>query len=129
MPMTFGAHLLVHCLDSVENTLALVDGLVAIAALPSLSLASGSTGRNQTQALSTVFGIKHDLNGRVATGIKNLTRVHAFNCSHNYSFKTLGCDVIAKNNGIDGRSTAPEDGVLATRLGRPCQVIEQLVHP
>ena len=77
--------LLVHGLDGVENTLALVHGLVAIATLPSLGFAGGSTGRNEAQALSTVFGVENDLNGRVAAGIENLTRVNAFNYCHNYS--------------------------------------------
>ncbi len=77
--------LFVHGLDGVENTLALVHGLVAIAAFPSLGFTSGSTGRDEAQALSTVFGVENDLNGRVAAGIENLTRVNAFNYCHNYS--------------------------------------------
>ena len=77
--------LLVHGLDGVEHTLALVNGLVAIATLPSLGFAGGSTGRNEAQALSTVIGVKNDLDGRVAAGIENLTRVNAFNYCHNYS--------------------------------------------
>ena len=77
--------LFVHGLDGIENTLALIHGLVAIATLPSLSFTGGSTGRNEAQALSTVFGVENDLNGRVAAGIENLTRVNAFNYCHNYS--------------------------------------------
>lgn len=42
-------------------------------------------GRNEAQALSTVIGVKNDLDGRVAAGIENLTRVNAFNYCHNYS--------------------------------------------
>ena len=95
---------LVHGLDRVENTLAAVDGLVAIATLPSLGLTGGSTRGNQTLALSTVFGLQVDLNGRVATGIQNLTCVHAFNCCHNYSLKRL-CILndIHKSSAICGR--------------------------
>ena len=77
--------LLVHRLDGTEDTLALIDGLVAIATLPSLGFTGGSTGRNEAQALSTVIGVKNDLDGRVAAGIENLTRVNAFNYCHNYS--------------------------------------------
>ena len=77
--------LLVHGLDGVEHALALVNGLVAIATLPSLGFTGGSTGRNEAQALSTVIGVKNDLDGRVAAGIENLTRVNAFNYCHNYS--------------------------------------------
>ena len=80
-----GTTLLYHGLDGVEHTLALVNGLVAIATLPSLGFTGGSTGRNEAQALSTVIGVKNDLDGRVAAGIENLTRVNAFNYCHNYS--------------------------------------------
>ena len=72
-------------LTALRTPLPLVDGLVAIATLPSLGLTGGSAGRNQAQALSAVFGVENDLNGRVAAGIENLTRVNAFNYCHNYS--------------------------------------------
>ncbi len=78
--------LFIDGLNGVENALALIHGLVAIATLPCLSFAGRSTGRNKTQATSTVVGVENDLNGRVATGIKNLACVHAFNCCHNFSF-------------------------------------------
>ena len=94
---------LVHGLDRVQNTLAAVDGLVAIAALPSLGLTGGSAGRNQAAAFGAVFGVEDDLNGRVATGIKDLTRVNAFNSCHNYSLRLLGCDDRLKNNAFCGR--------------------------
>ena len=77
--------LFVHGLDGVEHTLAHVHGLVAVATLPSLGFTGGSAGGNETQALGTVFGVENDLNGRVAAGIENLTRVNAFNYCHNYS--------------------------------------------
>ena len=94
---------LVHGLDRVQHTLAAVDGLVAIAALPSLGLTGGSAGRNQAAAFGAVFGVEDDLNGRVATGIKDLTRVNAFNSCHNYSLRLLGCDDRLKNNAFCGR--------------------------
>ena len=95
---------LVHGLDRVKNTLAAVDGLVAIATLPSLGLTGGGAGRDQAQALGAVFGVQNDLNGRVAAGIENLTRVHAFNYCHNYSLKRL-CILndILKSSAICGR--------------------------
>ena len=77
--------LVVDVLDGLRNALAQVAALVAIATLPSLGFAGGSTGRNEAQALSTVIGVKNDLDGRVAAGIENLTRVNAFNYCHNYS--------------------------------------------
>ncbi len=61
---------LVHGLDRVKNALAAVDGLVAVATLPSLGLTGGGAGRNQAQALGAVFGVQNDLNGRVAAGIE-----------------------------------------------------------
>ena len=50
---------LVHGLDRVKNTLAAVDGLVAIATLPSLGLTGGGAGRDQAQALGAVFGVQN----------------------------------------------------------------------
>ncbi|EDT89704.1 hypothetical protein BIFLAC_02337 [Bifidobacterium animalis subsp. lactis HN019] len=95
--------LLVHRLDGTEDTLALIDGLVAIATLPSLGFAGGGAGGNETQAASTVIGVEHDLNGRVAAGIKNLACVHAFNCCHNFSLMCIGCDDSFQRNEIVGR--------------------------
>ena len=92
----------VHGLDGVEHALALVTGLVAIATLPSLCGTGGGAGRNQAAALCAVFGLEIDLDGRVATGIKDFARVYAFNCCHNYSFCS-GCDDTVKDSGIVGR--------------------------
>jgi hypothetical protein len=77
--------LLIDGLHRVEDALAHVNGLVAVAALPSLGLAGGGAGGDQADAAGAVLGVEDDLNGRVATGIKNLACVHAFNCCHNYS--------------------------------------------
>jgi len=97
---------LVHGLDRVQHTLAAVDGLVAIAALPSLGLTGGSAGRNSSAAhvcAGVALNVNLNLNGRVATGIKDLTRVNAFNSCHNYSLRLLGCDDRLKNNAFCGR--------------------------
>ena len=115
---------LVHGLDRVKNTLAAVDGLVAIATLPSLGLTGGGAGRDQAQALGAVFGVQNDLNGRVAAGIENLTRVHAFNYCHNYSLKRL-CILndILKSSAICGRCEQHAQN-LALALTMPvCRLI------
>ena len=77
---------IVDCLDGVKNTLATVNRLIAIATFPSFCLTGGSTRWNEALALSTIVGVKNDLDGWVTAGIENLTCVHAFNDCHNNSF-------------------------------------------
>ena len=38
------------------------------------------------EGVSLTHALEIDLDGRVATGIKDFARVYAFNCCHNYSF-------------------------------------------
>jgi len=71
----------VDVVNSLENTLAHVDGLIAITKLTSLIDTSGGT-RGDTRAEEALLSLQVNLNSGVAAGIVDLTSVNRKNLRH-----------------------------------------------
>jgi len=71
----------VDILNSLENTLTHVNGLITITKLTSLIDTSGST-RGDTRAEKTLLSLKINLNGGVTARIVDLTSVDSKNLRH-----------------------------------------------
>ncbi len=67
---------LVDVLDSLQDALAQVARLVAVAQLDGLELAGGSAGRDRSAALCVIVEKDLDLNGGVAARVEDLASVN-----------------------------------------------------
>ena len=79
-------NLSIDMLNCLQDALAKVAALVAIAKLNSLKLAGGSTGRNDCTAKGAVIENNFNLNGWVAAGIEDFTCVDIINLAHSSPF-------------------------------------------
>ena len=82
----FGQSLL-DVLNSLENTLAAVAILVAVAKLNGLEVAGGGTGRNGGTGLGRVVENDLDLDGGVAARVEDLTCIDEFDGCHGPTFQ------------------------------------------
>ena len=72
----------IHMFNRLKNGLAHVKRLIAISEFHRLVCAGWSTGRHSSAAHESVFSIHINLDGRVATGVENLTTHNLFNIAH-----------------------------------------------
>ena len=79
--------LLVDVLNSLENALAGVALLVAVAQLNGLELTGRRAGGNRSAGLGAVVEDHLDLNGRVAAGVEDLTGFDEFDGCHGPTFQ------------------------------------------
>ena len=78
----FGGDDVVHCVNGVLNTLALVTTLVAIATLNGLECTGGGARRNCCALESAIFKNDLNLNGGVTAGVEDLASSDCFNACH-----------------------------------------------
>ena len=90
------ADLSVDVLNCLQNALAQVTALVAVAKLYSLKLAGRSAGRNDCTTKGTVVKNNLNLNGWIATGIEDLTCVNIKNLAHSSPFFRFNILLIAQ---------------------------------
>ena len=82
--LEFGGDDLVDVVDGLENALADVTRLVAVAQFDGLVLAGGGSAGHCGAAAGAAFEDDIGFDGRIATGVKNFARKNQFDLGHGY---------------------------------------------
>jgi hypothetical protein len=105
--------LAVYGIDGLQDALAAITALVAVAQLDRLMLAGRGAGRHRRAARCAAFQLDIDLDGRVAARVQNFPRHDVLNTAHIVEFL-----------GPDGR---PLRARVSSPLAVPIQVTNCLI--